>query len=43
MIFGMAGYPIAMENAAPILKETDDFVPGNHTENGVAEGLWHLL
>ncbi|MNO17980.1 putative phosphatase YwpJ [compost metagenome] len=42
-MFEMAGYRIAMENAAPILKETADFVTGNHAENGVAEGLRHLL
>ncbi|MNN24654.1 Stress response protein YhaX [compost metagenome] len=42
-MFEMAGYRIAMGNAAPILKKTADFITGNHAENGVAEGLQHLL
>ena len=42
-MFEMAGYRIAMENAAPILKETADFITLSNTEHGVAAGLRHLL
>lgn len=42
-MFEMAGYKIAMENAAPVLKQTADFITLSHTENGVAAGLRHLL
>ncbi|WNS41909.1 Cof-type HAD-IIB family hydrolase [Paenibacillus sp. MMS20-IR301] len=42
-MFEMAGYRIAMENAAPILKETADFITLNHKEHGVAAGIRHLL
>ncbi|WP_019914079.1 Cof-type HAD-IIB family hydrolase [Paenibacillus sp. HW567] len=42
-MFGMAGYRIAMENAAPILKETADFVTRSNAEHGVAVGIRHLL
>ncbi|MHA6532193.1 Cof-type HAD-IIB family hydrolase [Paenibacillus sp. BAC0078] len=42
-MFEMAGYRIAMENAAPILKETADFVTRSNAENGVAVGIRHLL
>ncbi|NQX46794.1 HAD family phosphatase [Paenibacillus tritici] len=42
-MFEMAGYKIAMENAAPVLKQTADFITSSNTENGVAAGLRHLL
>jgi Cof subfamily protein (haloacid dehalogenase superfamily) len=42
-MFEMAGYRIAMENAAPLLKETADFITLSNTEHGVAAGLQHLL
>ncbi|KAI7261346.1 hypothetical protein KC345_g9773 [Hortaea werneckii] len=42
-MFEMAGYRIAMENAAPVLKETADFITLSNTEHGVAAGLKHLL
>lgn len=42
-MFEAAGYRIAMENAAPILKETADFVTLSNIEHGVAAGLRHLL
>lgn len=42
-MFETAGYRIAMENAAPILKEAADFITLSHEENGVAAGLKHLL
>ena len=42
-MFEMAGYKIAMENPAPVLKQTADFITLSHTENGVAAGLRHLL
>ncbi|MEK4848613.1 Cof-type HAD-IIB family hydrolase [Paenibacillus sp. FSL H7-0756] len=42
-MFEMAGYKIAMENAAPVLKQTADFITTSNTENGVAAGLRHLL
>lgn len=42
-MFESAGYRIAMENAAPILKETADFITLSNAEHGVAAGLWHLL
>ncbi|MEK3761718.1 Cof-type HAD-IIB family hydrolase [Paenibacillus sp. FSL R7-0337] len=42
-MFEMAGYKIAMGNAAPVLKQTADFITLSHTENGVAAGLRHLL
>lgn len=42
-MFEMAGYKIAMENAAPILKETADFVTRSNDEDGVAVGIRHLL
>lgn len=42
-MFEIAGYRIAMENAAPILKETADFITLSNSEHGVAAGLRHLL
>lgn len=42
-MFESAGYRIAMENAAPILKETADFITLSNAEHGVAAGLRHLL
>lgn len=42
-MFEVAGYRIAMENAAPILKETAEFVTLSNAEHGVAAGLRHLL
>ncbi|WP_150272488.1 Cof-type HAD-IIB family hydrolase [Paenibacillus tepidiphilus] len=42
-MFETAGYKIAMENAAPILKETADFITLSNEEHGVAAGLKHLL
>lgn len=42
-MFETAGYRIAMENAAPILKETADFITLSNSEHGVAAGLRHLL
>lgn len=42
-MFEMAGYKIAMENAAPVLKETADFITLSNSEHGVAAGLRHLL
>ncbi|OKP95613.1 hypothetical protein [Paenibacillus sp. P46E] len=34
----MAGYRIATENAAPVLKETADFVAGSHAKNSATGG-----
>lgn len=42
-MFEMAGYRIAMENAAPVLKETADFITLSNVEHGVAAGLRHLM
>ncbi|WP_151735591.1 Cof-type HAD-IIB family hydrolase [Paenibacillus tengchongensis] len=42
-MFETAGYRIAMENAAPILKETADFITLSNENHGVAAGLRHLL
>lgn len=42
-MFEVAGYRIAMENAAPILKETAEFVTLSNADHGVAAGLRHLL
>ncbi|WP_379128289.1 HAD family hydrolase [Paenibacillus sp. sgz500958] len=42
-MFEAAGYRIAMENAAPILKETSDFITLSNNEDGVAAGIRHLL
>jgi len=42
-MFEVAGYRIAMANAAPILKETSDFISISHDEDGVAVGIRHLL
>lgn len=42
-MFEVAGYRIAMDNAASILKETSDYITCSHEEDGVAEGIKHLL
>lgn len=42
-MFERAGYKIAMENAAPLLKETADFITLSNSEHGVAAGIRHLL
>lgn len=42
-MFEMAGYRIAMANAAPILKEMAEFVTLSNDEDGVAVGIQHLL
>lgn len=42
-MFEMAGYKIAMANAAPVLKETADFITLSNIEHGVAAGIRHLL
>jgi Cof subfamily protein (haloacid dehalogenase superfamily) len=42
-MFEIAGYRIAMDNAAAILKETADFITLSNSEHGVAAGLRHLL
>ncbi|WP_438493441.1 Cof-type HAD-IIB family hydrolase [Paenibacillus sp. IHBB 3054] len=42
-MFEVAGYRIAMENAASILKETADFITLSNAEHGVAAGIRHLL
>ncbi|WP_238650684.1 Cof-type HAD-IIB family hydrolase [Paenibacillus piscarius] len=42
-MFEMAGYKIAMENAAQVLKETADFITLSNIEHGVAAGIRHLL
>ncbi|WP_340020922.1 Cof-type HAD-IIB family hydrolase [Paenibacillus sp. FSL K6-1096] len=42
-MFEMAGYKIAMENAAQVLKEAADFVTLSNTQHGVAAGIQHLL
>lgn len=42
-MFEMAGYRIAMANAAPILKEMAQFVTLSNDEDGVAVGIQHLL
>lgn len=42
-MFEIAGYRIAMANAAPILKETAEFVTLSNEEDGVAVGLRHLF
>ncbi|MNR49719.1 putative phosphatase YwpJ [compost metagenome] len=42
-MFEMAGYRIAMANAAPILKEMAEFVTVSNAEDGVAAGLEHLM
>ncbi|MCL6604080.1 MAG: Cof-type HAD-IIB family hydrolase [Paenibacillus sp.] len=42
-MFEVAGYRIAMANAAPLLKETSDYITFSNDEDGVAEGIRHLL
>lgn len=42
-MFEIAGYKIAMENAAQVLKETADFITTSNIEHGVAAGIRHLL
>ena len=42
-MFKVAGYRIAMANAAPILKDTCEYVTFSNDEDGVAEGSRHVL
>ncbi|WP_216828715.1 Cof-type HAD-IIB family hydrolase [Alkalihalobacterium elongatum] len=42
-MFAVAGYAVAMENAAPILKENSDFVTKTNDEDGVAVYLETLI
>lgn len=42
-MFETAGYSVAMGNAAPILKETADWVTLNNSEDGVAAAIRHVL
>jgi len=42
-MFKVAGYRIAMANAAPALKDTSDYVTFSNDEDGVAQGIRYLL
>ena len=42
-MFAVAGYRVAMENAAPELKEVSDMVTASHEEDGVAVALEELI
>ncbi|MBT2289876.1 HAD family phosphatase [Paenibacillus albidus] len=42
-MFETAGYRVAMANAAPILKETADFVTASNHEDGVAVAIRHVV
>lgn len=42
-MFAVAGYRVAMENAAPELKEVSDIVTASHEEDGVAIVLEELI
>lgn len=42
-MFAVAGYRVAMENAAPELKEVSDIVTASHEEDGVAVALEELI
>ncbi len=38
----MAGVGVAMENAAPAIKEIANFITKNNNENGVAYAIRHF-
>lgn len=42
-MFEVAGYRVAMANAAPILKETSDYITTSNEEDGVAAAIKHIL
>lgn len=42
-MFEVAGYRVAMANAAPILKDTSDFITVSNHEDGVAAAIRHIL